>query len=276
MIRRRRLGVPAVNQNPLPPNANPQQRILGGQSGPGGAGPGGPGGRGHGPHPGQGHRHGRGGRGNGQGNGRGNRGNGNQGNGNPQGGGSHTGTVPPAPAPTPDPQNPFEIPSFTPQKGQADPRDQTYYTNVARLLAAARQGYSTSLLQQSYADTDYGRARQNLVLQNQQDQRSLAGQALTSGLSSSGYLNRSTTEQAGQYLLRQGDLSTTKTRSDQAAEAGRAALEQGFPLDVASEYAQAAERFAELQLQNAQNAPGELTRRALRRMRHHRKGRHGR
>jgi hypothetical protein len=268
MIRRRRLGVPAVNQNPLPPNATPQQRILGGRGGPIGGG--------HGPH----HRHGHGGQGGGngrgnQGNGNG-RGNGNQGNGNPQGGGTHTGTVPPAPTAPPNPQNPFEIPSFTPQKGQADPRDQTYYTNVARLLAAARQGYSTSLLQQSYADTDYGRARQNLVLQNQQDQRSLAGQALTSGLSASGYLNRATTEQAGQYLLRQGDLSTTKTRYDTASEAARAALEQGFPLDVASEYAQAAERYAQLQLQNAQNAPGELTRRALRRMRHHRKGRHGR
>ena len=243
--RRSRFGIPPVNQNPLPPNATQPQIQHANQAGNGGAaGPGGPRGSGHGPH------NGNNNRGN-QGRNQGGRndyrqdkgGHGNNGGGGGGGGGGQGGN--------PNP--------YTPGQGQPDPRDATYYANVARLQFQEQQGLAQLQLQQTYANTNFNQAQEQMALNRQMDQESLAAKLFHGGLTSSGYGSRQAINLAENYGLQSGSLLSQKSQGDAQRLAQQNALQQGLPLDIASELAAATDRFTQAQIAQATSGEGIAT-----------------
>jgi len=157
----------------------------------------------------------------------------------------------PAPAPKP-PAGTFEIPAYA--GGGPDPRDATYWANVAKLKFNAEQEYGKSLQEQQRSDTDYGAAVQEALRARTQGQRSLGESAIRSNLGNSGWLDRSEAEDTTAYTQQRAHAQLNKTEEDQARAAARTALQQGFSLEAASELAAAAGRYAQAQQEAAERA----------------------
>lgn len=157
----------------------------------------------------------------------------------------------PAPAPK-QPTGLFDVPAYT--GGGADPRDATYWANIAKLKFNAEQEYGKSLLEQQRADTDYGAAVQEALRARTQGQRSLGESAIRSNLGNSGWLDRNEAEDTTAYTQQRAHAQLTKTEEDQARAAARTALQQGFSLEAAAELAAAAGRYAQAQQEAAERA----------------------
>jgi len=163
-----------------------------------------------------------------------------------------------APAPSASAKALFEVPSYTPQAGQPDPRDATYWANVAKLKFDDEQQYAELQRNQQRSDTDYADALQTAIRNRGVQQRTLGEDAIRSNLGNSGWLDRNEAEQTAAYTQDRAHAQLNKDEEDQARAAARTALQQGFSLEAAGELAAAAARFAQIQREEAANAPPEL------------------
>lgn len=153
--------------------------------------------------------------------------------------------------------NPFQVPSYTPQAGEADPRDAAYWTNLSKLMFNDQQAYSQDLREQTEADTAYNSALQQAIQNRSVQERQLGENALKAGLTASGWHDRTEAEQTRSYTQERANAALTKEQQDQARLAAREALVQGFGIDAAAELAAAAGRYGERQREEAAKGPGE-------------------
>lgn len=139
----------------------------------------------------------------------------------------------------------FRIPQWTPQKpGEADPRDATYWTNVAKLKFNDEQKYGENLREQSMADSSYNDALQTAIRNRATQQRELGENAIRGNLGASGWLDRNEALQTTAYTQDRAHASLSKEQEDQARQAARNALQEGWGIDTAAELAEAGGRYA--------------------------------
>jgi len=152
-----------------------------------------------------------------------------------------------APAPTPPSNSLFQIPSWTPASpGEADPRDSTYWANLAKLKFTDEQEYQKTLGEEAASNSGYNLALQQAIRGRGIQERELGENAIKGNLSASGWLNRNQAEQSTTYAEERGKAASGHEGELQAFAAARAALQQGFSLEAAQELAEAAGRRAEL------------------------------
>lgn len=151
----------------------------------------------------------------------------------------------------------FQIPSYTPQAGEADPRDATYWANLSKLVSTDQQAYAGDLREQTEADSAYNSALQQAIQGRAVQERQLGESALKANLTASGWHDRTEAEQTRDYTQSRANAALTKEQQDQARAAARSALLEGFGIDAASELAAAASRYAGIQREEAGKGPGE-------------------
>jgi hypothetical protein len=164
--------------------------------------------------------------------------------------------APPAPAPVAS-SDPFAIPAYSPAAGQADPRDAAYWANLSKLQFNDRTEYGKDLQDQTVADSAYNEALQTAIQSRASQERALGGEAISHGLASSGWLDRTQGDQTRDYTQARANASLTKSQEDQARAAARTALAQGYGVEAAAELAAAATRYAENQAKVAEAGPPE-------------------
>lgn len=153
----------------------------------------------------------------------------------------------------------FPIPSYTPEAGKPDPRDSTYWNALSKLIFTDSNEYSKNLAEQSTADAGYAQATKEAIAARATQQRQLGEKLMGTGLTQSGFHDRTEGEQNTAYTNARAQASLTKEQEDQARRAARDALTQGYGIDSAALLAEAAGRLGEGEGKNAENAPGEPT-----------------
>ncbi len=138
----------------------------------------------------------------------------------------------------------FSIPSYTPQPGQADPRDATYWSQLAKLKFEDEQEYSKVEQEQARANSNYAYATEQAIRNRLGQQRGLGEQAMRGNLGASGWLNRTEGEETTQYTAERAKAQLSKEQEDQARLAAMHALQEGWGIDSAALLAEAAGRYA--------------------------------
>lgn len=164
------------------------------------------------------------------------------------------------PAAPPPPAANSATPTFTEPTlapGQPDPRDATYYANLAKLRFNDEQEYAKDLREQTTADTNYNYALKQAIQARGRQERNLGLETIKSGLVDSGFHDRTDREQAQSYTEERAHASITKEQEDQARAAARKALQEGYTVEAAALLAEAAARYAQIQREEAANAAGE-------------------
>lgn len=152
------------------------------------------------------------------------------------------------------PKGLFDLPAYSPQAGQEDPRDASYWANVSKLKFSAEQDYASNLQEQQMADTGYNDALQTAIRNRATGQRTLGENAIRGNLSNSGWLDRNEAEDTTAYTQERSFAQLTKTQEDSAREATRKAIQQGYSLDAAAELGEAAARYAARKQEEAERA----------------------
>jgi hypothetical protein len=267
--RRSRLSLPRVNQNPRPPNDRNRQRVGGsggrlGRPATNGSGWNGPGqGQGNhfgGPNDGRFHQ---------PGGGRDTRDPRDPGpQFTPTPGGTPDFITPPtvvaeppgnmqtgAP-PTPPNDNPlnlnlgaFKLPAWT--GTGPDPRDATYWNNVASLLFQSQGKYGELTQAGIRGDTDYKQGLAQMLVERERERESLNAEAIRSGLTHSGYVDSTDARDTREYLSERGEFDIGYQRSRQDREQALQDLLQGFSLEAGGELTDAVNRLAGKELDDA-------------------------
>lgn len=120
----------------------------------------------------------------------------------------------------------------------------------------AQQSYAAEQLNQQYADIGYQQELGNRAEQQRQGVRNTAEGMIGSGLLRSGYHNRTQTENLGTCLRGLDVLGTQKSGDDARRAATMAAILANLGLDINSESASAAERYAAVQRELAATSSG--------------------
>lgn len=150
-------------------------------------------------------------------------------------------------ASTASPNELFKIPSWTPASpGEPDPRDATYWANLAKLQFADTQEYQKNLAEESAGKSEYNLALQQAIRERGIQERQLGESAIKNNLSASGWLGRTQAEQTTNYAEERGAAARQQEGEQQAFAAARSALQQGFGVEAAALLAEAAGRRAEL------------------------------
>lgn len=157
--------------------------------------------------------------------------------------------APTAPAPT----GMFDLPAYTPANGQPDPRDATYWANLAKLKFSDEQEYSKGLREQTRADTDYGDALQTAIRNRGVQQRELGENAIRGNLGASGWLDRNEGEQTTAYTQDRAHAARNKEEEDQSRLAAQSALRQSYGLELQGALSEYGERKAQQERERAQN-----------------------
>lgn len=164
-----------------------------------------------------------------------------------------------APTPAPASSDPFAVPTYTPTAGTPDPRDATYWSNLAKLRFTDSTEFAKIGAEQTSADSDYNSALQQAIQNRATQERQLGESAIKSNLSASGWLDRSQGEQVRNYTQERSNASLTKEQQDAARTAARQALVEGYGVDSAAELGAAAARSAEGQAKEAESGAPEST-----------------
>lgn len=155
-----------------------------------------------------------------------------------------------------NPANALAFSSFVPDANRPDPRDPDYWRNVSNLLFSTQGQITNANLAQERATQDFGKASSDLQTNRTRDQRSLAEQAMRSGLSNSGWLDRTDAEQTHDYLRAEEDLQTGYQRQSADRRADISALIQEYLAGEQELGASAVDRFTQAQMdQAADGAP---------------------
>lgn len=145
---------------------------------------------------------------------------------------------------TPDP---YSVSSYNPASGQPDPRDATYFANLAKIQATSQQDYAGNQLAQTNADVNYNTQLGTMATDRQRNIRNLAESMIGSGLLRSGFHNRGQTEATQDYLSAVSGVQSAKSQSDQQRAATMSAILQNLGIDEQGLYADSAGRYADIQ-----------------------------
>lgn len=158
-----------------------------------------------------------------------------------------------APAAPKPPSGLFDIPTFTPQNGQPDPRDASYWSNLAKLRFSSEQQYAQGLAEQQRSDTDYADQLAQAIRNRAIQQRGLGEDAIRGNLGASGWLNRNEAEQTTAYTQERSHAQRAKAEEDQMRTAAQRAILQQFQLEAGDLLSEAGLRYAEGALGSAAN-----------------------
>ncbi len=157
----------------------------------------------------------------------------------------------PAP-PTPQSSGPnFNVSSYNPASGQPDPRDAEYWANLAKIQATAQQEHAGGLLEQSTADTSYGRQLSEAGEQRRRGIRNTAENLIGTGLLRSGSHNRKQTEGTIDYTSQLAGWGEQKSSSDARRKAQMDAILQNLGMDELGLYTESTGRYADKQAEAA-------------------------
>jgi hypothetical protein len=130
---------------------------------------------------------------------------------------------------------------------------------MSKLVFNSNTDYARNLAEQSASDTNFGQATKEAIQGRVIEQRKLGENLMGSGLSASGYHDRTEGEQVQNYSNARATAQLTKNQEDQARLAIREALRSGFDIDAAAALGEAVGRRGEREENNADKAPGEPT-----------------
>lgn len=160
----------------------------------------------------------------------------------------------------------FKPPTYTPETHgphgkfkDADPRDSTYWSALAKLQFNDQQEYAKTLAEESGENSGFNLATQQAIQNRVVEQRRLGEGLMTNGLTASGYHDRSEAEQNQSYTNARAEAGLSHEQKLQAFQAARQALVQGYGIDSAALLAEAAGRYSAKREGEAENAPGEPT-----------------
>lgn len=142
------------------------------------------------------------------------------------------------------------VSSYNPTSGP-DPRDATYWANLAKLVSTSQQDYSSGQLAQTQADVNYNQQLGTMGTERQRNIRNLAESMIGSGLLRSGTHNRRQTDATADYLDALSGVQSSKTQEDQKRSATMNAILSSLGIDEMGLYADAASRYAQLQQEAA-------------------------
>jgi hypothetical protein len=163
-------------------------------------------------------------------------------------------TTPTAPAPAPQapptpqqftPQNQTDLlayKGYQPAAGQPDPRDPTYYANLARLLGTSQQDYAAGQLAQATANNTFGQQTQDLQTARTRGITTLANSLIGKGLLRSGYHDVKATQATQDYLNTSAKNQSAKQAADAARQAQQAAILSNLGTSAYGEYTSASGR----------------------------------
>lgn len=154
-----------------------------------------------------------------------------------------------------NPANALAFSSFTPGPGQVDPRDANYWNNVSNLLFNTQSSIASNNLDQSRSDIDYAAQMSDQQRARQAQQRSLAEQAMRSGLSQSGWVNRQDSLDTAQALRDTEDAQTAQTRSTADRQAATSQAIQDYIAGERDQASSAVDRYATSEASQATTAP---------------------
>lgn len=144
----------------------------------------------------------------------------------------------------------------TSQKPAApDPRDATYWTQLAQLKFQRDQEAARLTQEQSYADADFAEALRRRVGQFGEQKTEIKQVANQQGLFESGQLGKRLGAAQTAYDRANFDAQTAHDRESAARAAAREALAAGYTLDEAAAMAEAADRQLQRDLANPPAAP---------------------
>lgn len=163
--------------------------------------------------------------------------------------------APAAPAPSTER---FAIPTWNPANaGEQDPRDSSYWGNLAKLKFNDEQEYRQSQEGEAKENADYNYALQQAIQGRHVQERQLGENAIRGNLSASGWLNRTQGEQETAYTGERSHALFTHEHEIQGFLAARKALEEGFGIEAAAELGEAVGRRTQREREEAENSSGE-------------------
>lgn len=137
-----------------------------------------------------------------------------------------------------------------------DPRDSTYWQNLAKLQFTRNQQQAQLTQEQAYADTDFAEAVRRRLGQKVEDVQNIRQGANREGLFYSGQLGKRQGDYEVDFQRREADAQTAYTRANAAREAARQALAEGYSLDEAAAMAEAVDRQSARDLASPPDPPG--------------------
>lgn len=163
------------------------------------------------------------------------------------------------PAATPPPSSErFAIPTWNPTTaGEQDPRDASYWANLAKLRFNDEQEYRQNEEGEAKENSDYNYALQQAIQNRHVQERQLGEGAIRGNLSASGWLNRTQAEQEGAYTSDRSHALFSHEHELHAFNAAKKALEEGFGIDAATQLAEAVGRRSEREELRALKGEGE-------------------
>lgn len=139
----------------------------------------------------------------------------------------------------------FDLPTYTPTAGQPDPRDATYWQNLAKLKFTDEEAYGKGLREQQLADTNYGDSLQTAIRNRTGQQRGLGEEAMRGNLGASGWLDRTEGEQTTAYTQDRAHAAQLKEQDDQDRAIALKGILQSWGIDASSLLTEAGQRYAE-------------------------------
>lgn len=138
--------------------------------------------------------------------------------------------------------------TYQPAPGKPDPRDDRYWSDLARMMFEKNQKLSDINTQGVYATTDYEQALEGLTRQQPRDIQDIREAANTAGAFYSSATGEAVgrTEQA--YQTERGGVESQYQRENAMRELMRSQIEQGYTVDEAAALAEALTRQSESEL----------------------------
>ena len=145
--------------------------------------------------------------------------------------------------------------SYNPSGG-VDPRDGTYYANLARLISSSQQEYAGNQLAQSQSDITHEATMGDLQNQRKRGITDLAESMIGTGLLRSGHHNRSQTRATDEYVADVDKRNMAKGAEDAERKAKMDAILSMLGIEEQGLYEEASGRYSDLQSELAETSPG--------------------
>lgn len=143
------------------------------------------------------------------------------------------------------------ISSYNPSSGQPDPRDSTYWANMAKLLATSQQAHAGQQLEQTQSDVGYQSQLSTAGEQRRRSVRDMAENLIGTGLLRSGSHNRKQTEATIDYTDKLSGWGREKGDADARRKAQMDAILSNLGIDELGLYSEATDRYSQAQAERA-------------------------
>lgn len=158
-----------------------------------------------------------------------------------------------------NPASALAFSSFEPGEGQVDPRDDKYWANVSNLLFNTQGKYNEAILQGQRNALDYETGLSDMSTNRARQQRALAEAAMRQGLANSGWRDRTDAEDTSDFLREFEDYQTDYTRGEQDRRSAMSSVIQDFISGERDLAADAVRAYGEAQADRAGSGPLDYT-----------------